>query len=48
MPRPVGKNSVKRKAGDGTPKELKKTNKLLKEIRDILDNMWNEKRPGGE
>jgi hypothetical protein len=44
----VERKSVKRKSGDGILKELKKTNKLLREIRDILDNMWNEKRPGGE
>ena len=26
-------------------KEQKLTNKLLLEIRDILDNMWRERRP---
>ena len=26
-------------------KELKKANKLLKEMRELLDNIWRERRP---
>ena len=40
--KPVVKERKKRVTGD--KKELKTMLKTLKEIRDILDNMWRERR----
>jgi len=39
---------VKKTIEDKLLKEIKATNKLLKEIRFILDGMWNERLPQGD
>jgi len=43
---PVEKKPTKSKPkNDKQLKELKATNKILKEIRDILDNTWRGREP---
>ena len=36
---------IEKKPDDKVLKEIKKTNKLLKEMKEILDNMWRGRLP---